>query len=121
MLGLRGHMNRGWSGEGGLRPRPIPPGGKIELAPLPLSTLAPTGPVGGSILVPRDVAPMGGGGTEDPPPGAPLPPVLPGGESPPPDPGGERPPRGFVAVAPRTGPIPRPIPVVPRPLPELCK
>ena len=73
----------------------MPPGGKIELVPFP--------PVvcGGSILVPKDVAPKTGA-----------------------DPGGELSPparfKGFVAVVPRTGPIPKPIPVVPRPLLELC-
>ena len=111
-------MKRGTSGEGGLRPNPIPPGGKIELAlPSPLAAAAPAGPVGGSMLVPRIVVPMGGGGTEDPPPGAPFPPTLPGGElSPPaPEPTGVRPPSGFGAVAPRTGPMPSPMPVVPRP------
>ena len=39
----------------------------------------------------------------------------PGGESP----GVNASPTGLVAVVPRTGPIPRPIPVVPRPLLEL--
>ena len=91
---------KGWSGDGGLRPRPIPPGGKIELAPLP--PLPPVVLGGGSILVPNDVAPKTGA------------PPVPGGESPP-----ARPVRGLEAVAPRTGPIPRPIPVVPRPLLEL--
>ena len=75
----------------------MPPGGKIELVPLP-----PLPPVcGGSILVPREVAPKTG--------------ADPGGELSPPDRF-----KGLVAVAPRTGPIPRPIPVVPRPLLELC-
>jgi len=89
-------MKRGCSGDGGLTPRPMPPGGKIELAPLPPLDTALEG---GSILVPRDVAP------KIPVPGG----AEPGGESPP-----ERPLRGF-GVVPITGPIPRPIPVVPRP------
>ena len=43
-------------------------------------------------------------------------PMTPGGDSPPELPlPPERPLKGFEAVAPRTGPIPRPIPVVPRP------
>ena len=84
-------MKSGCSGDGGLRPRPIPPGGKIDVAPFP--------PEAGSMLVPKDVAPITPGG--DSPPELPLPP--------------ERPLSGFVAVAPITGPIPRPIPVVPRP------
>ena len=99
-------MNNGWSGDGGLRPRPMPPGGKIELAPLPPLPfpLPPVVVTGGSILVPNDVAPK-------------TPPA--GGESPPPGLTPVRPVRGLVAVAPRTGPIPRPMPVVPRPLLEL--
>ena len=48
-------MNRGCSGDGGLTPRPIPPGGKIELAPFPPLIVVE----GGSILVPKvkEVAP----------------------------------------------------------------
>ena len=92
-------MKSGASGEGGLRPTPIPPGGSIEVEPLPPP---PTTAALGSILVPKDVAPMIPGG--DSPPELPFPPLPP-----------ERPLRGFVAVAPITGPIPRPIPVVPRP------
>ena len=55
ILGRRGHMNRGCSGDGGLTPRPIPPGGKIELAPFPPLIVVE----GGSILVPKvkEVAP----------------------------------------------------------------
>ena len=49
ILGRRGHMNRGCSGDGGLTPRPIPPGGKIELAPFPPLIVVE----GGSILVPK--------------------------------------------------------------------
>jgi len=84
-------MNRGCSGDGGLTPRPIPPGGKIELAPFPPLIVVE----GGSILVPKvkEVAPNIPAGVAEP-----------GGESPP-----VRPPRGLG------GPIPRPIPVVPRP------
>ena len=48
-MGRRGHMNRGCSGDGGLTPRPIPPGGKIELAPFPPLIVVE----GGSILVPK--------------------------------------------------------------------
>ena len=99
IFGLRGHIKSGCSGEGGLRPTPIPPGGSIEVEPLPPP---PTTAALGSILVPKDVAPMIPGG--DSPPELPFPPLPP-----------ERPLRGFVAVAPITGPIPRPIPVVPRP------
>ena len=54
ILGRRGHMKRGCSGDGGLTPKPMPPGGKIELAPLPPLDTALEG---GSILVPKDVAP----------------------------------------------------------------
>ena len=80
-----------------MRPRPIPPGGNMDVAPFP-----PTAVVG-SILVPKEVAPMTPGG--DSPPELPLPPEC-----------EPRPLSGFEAVAPRTGPIPvRPIPVVPRP------
>jgi hypothetical protein len=85
----------GASGVGGLTPNPSATG-MISV------------PLGSVILVPREVAPMAVGDVV-------LPSVPPGGEVSP----AVRPLREFKEVVPRTGPMPRPIPVVPRPAVEL--